>query len=220
MIGPEEREELIQLLPFYVNDTLDAADRKRIDTALVHSAELRDALKQETALKRRIVTGMDNITEQSPEHEAARGAMLNARASAATRPETVKSSALANALSMLSPKRWHPAIALSLALAVPALAGAVANQSNEIARLEAENFRLASGPCEDESAPGRLLIEVKDDARFDRVAELLASEELEIIRSGDFGTLTVKTKKAGADLTAQLERLRATAIIASAEPAA
>lgn len=225
MIDPKELDELIHLLPFYVNGTLDGADRIRVDAALPRSAELRDALLQEYAVKDRIVAGLNAVVHQSPEHETARAAMLNARASAAGAPAAsatvaAKPSGMLSALSFLNPRQWHPAITLSLALAIPAQAAVIASQSSHIAWLKDENFRLASGPCDDVVGGGHLLIEMKDGVRLDAVIDLLSREELEITAASDLGTLTVKTTKTGADMTAQLQRLRASAIVATADPAA
>jgi hypothetical protein len=65
-----------------------------------------------------------------------------------------------------------------------------------------------------------LLVEVSEDAGFQALANLLDSEGLTIVGMGDFGMLTLQSDKAGKDLAAQLERLRANPLIASADPAA
>ena len=226
MIDPKELEELLMLLPFYVNGRLDIAEQPRMEAALAKSPELREALAQERALKERVVAGMNAAVDPSAHSAAAREAVLNARASAASRPVTAMESTppqslgLARALAFLNPRRWHPALALGLAFALPAQAALLASQSAQIAKLEDENFQLASGPCEDRQNANQLLIEVKEETPYSALSQLLASEGLVIIKSGDFGLLTLRSNKTGAERAAMLARLKKANILTSAEPAA
>lgn len=225
MTSRSDFDHLYQLLPFYVNGTLSEADRSLIDTALAQSAELREALAEERQLKARIVAGIDAATQSAPEHASAREAVLKARVSASEQParrdsDTSAQSRFAKALAFLSPGNWYPAVTLGLAIALPVQAAVIAGQSSQIGWLQNENYRLASGPCNDKPAAGRLLVEVSEDAGFQALANLLDSEGLTIVGMGDFGMLSLQSDKAGTDLAAQLERLRANPLIASADPAA
>ena len=225
MTNRNDFDHLYQLLPFYVNGTLSEADRSLIDAALEQSAELREALAEERQLKARIVAGIDAATQSAPEHASAREAVFKARVSASEQPtprgsDTIDKSAFAKALAFLNPTNWYPAVTLGLVIALPVQAAVIAGQSSRISWLQNENYRLASGPCDDKPAAGRLLVEVSEDAGFQALASLLDSEGLTIVGMAEFGVLTVQSDKAGKDLAAQLERLRANPLIASADPAA
>lgn len=218
-------DELYQLLPFYVNGTLSQADRSRIDAALVQWADLRDALAQEQKLKAQFVAGIDAATHSAPDHATAREAVLKARASTSEQlspmnDDDTDRSRFSKTLAFLNPANWHPAVALGLAIALPVQAAVIASQSSQISWLQDENYRLASGPCDDKPSAGQLLVEVKEGAGFHSVAKLLDSEGLAIVSSAEFGMLTLQSDKAGKDLAAQIERLRASPLIASADPAA
>jgi hypothetical protein len=225
MISPEEMKAIEELLPFYVNGTISNANRARVDAALAESAALREALQQEHALKEHVVDGVNASIEQSDEVLAAREALLVARTKVASQPlaaigSNSQPSGMMKALAFLNPKRWHPAVSLGLAATITAQAGIIAGQSGTIAALEEENYRLASGPCEDEQKAGRFLIEVKDGTPYEALASLLEKEGLTISKSGDFGVLTLQSDKKGEELSAQLDRLRKSPLISSAEPAA
>jgi hypothetical protein len=171
------------------------------------------------------VAGVDAATQSVPEHASAREAVLKARVSASEQAATRASdpfdkSRFAKALAFLNPVNWHPAVTLGLVVAVPVQAAVIAGQSSQISWLQNENYRLASGPCDDKPAAGRLLVEVREGAGFQELATLLDGEGLTIVGMAEFGMLTLQSGKAGKDLTAQLERLRANPLIASADPAA
>lgn len=225
MTNRRDFDHLYQLLPFYVNGTLSEADRSLIDAALEQSAELREALVEERQLKAQIVAGIDAAMQSTPEHATAREAVMKARVSASEQPATrgndgIETSGFAKALAFLNPANWYPAVALGLAIALPVQAAVIANQSSQISWLQNENYRLASGPCDDRPAAGQLLVEVQEGAGFQALAKLLDGEGLTIVGMGDFGVLTLQSDKKGKDLAAQLERLRASPLIASADPAA
>jgi hypothetical protein len=225
MISGPDYDALHALLPFYVNGTISDPDRAQVDAALPQSPELREALANERALKGRIVDGVNAVTEQNDEVIAAREALLMARTKVVEAPlaavaDMSEPSGLQKALSFLNPKRWHPAMALTLAAAVVGQAAVIGGQATTIAALEEENFQLASGPCEDRDQKGRIMLEVKEDTGFAALAELLNTEGLKIVDSAGVGSVTVKSGLKDAALTAQIERLRKAAILSSADPAA
>lgn len=221
MTTPDDMQELIELLPFYVNGTLAPDMRAQIEAALPTSALLRDALSQERALQNRVVAGTEEILEQSEPHYEAREAGVMAQTASPARaiPQT-ETKGLSAALSFLNPRRWSPAVALTLALAIPVQAAVIASQAGNIARLEKENFELASGPCDDRDRNGGIVIILKEEAEWKAVTQLLDAESLTIINSGAFGVLTVRGDKTGAEREVVIKRLKLSPVIDSAEPEA
>ncbi len=233
MIERDDYADLERLLPFYVNGSIEPAERQRLDLALADSASLRAALEQERRIQAKLVAGVQAELAASEAGAEARNAALHPRletkreaAPAPTpRPSPTPtparaSSGLAAALGFLNPSRWHPAIALSMAAALPLQGVVIAGKNDVIGQLRDENFQLASGPCEDRPVAGGVQLELADGAKWAEVAALLDTEGLAIAKSGDFGVLTVKTGKQGAELAAMIARLKASALVASAEPAA
>jgi hypothetical protein len=225
MISPKELKEYEALLPFYVNGTLNDQDRIRLDAALSVSEDLRASLEQEQAIRQQVHESIDSRTAQSDESIDARAALLNARTKVSDKPlglvdSPEPTSGLANMLGILNPKRWHPAVALGLAIAIPAQAGAIAYQASRIASLKDENFKLASGPCKEETGSGQILLEVKDGVRFDALMTLIESEGLKLHAHAGLGMVQVKSDKTGAELTSQIERLRKSPLLSSVEPGA
>jgi hypothetical protein len=225
MTDRDDYADLERLLPFYVNGTLDPAQRAQVDLELAGSAPLRAALAEETANQARVVAATEETLAASAGGLEARHATLAARLPEPTVPPRVAPLAarpdrFAAALAFLNPRRWHPAVALSLALLIPLQGAVIASQAGKLDALRDENFQLASGPCEDRPLAGAVQLELADGAKWQEIAALLDAEQLSIAKSGQFGTLTVKTGKQGAELTALLARLRKSPLVASAEAAA
>jgi hypothetical protein len=133
-------------------------------------------------------------------------------------------------LGFLHPKRWYPVAALSLALAVPAQAALIAHLSAEkkqeavqMAALEKRlgelEFQLASGPASG-AARGGIIITLRDDANWAAVSQLLIREGLSILSGPHDGALTLSNAAKGAALDAQIIRLKASPLVASADKAA
>ena len=222
MISPETLQELLQELPFYVNGTASPELRAQIEAALPVSAELREALEQERTIQSRVVAGTGEILAESEPHFEAHEAsvMAGVTGRARSKPESTKSSkaSFASALSFLNPRRWNTAVALTLALAIPVQAAVIASQTTAIAKLEKENFELASGPCADRDRTTGIILELKDDAQWKAVAALLDSEALVITENGAFGVLTVRGAKKGSERDDVIERLKLSPIVSNAEP--
>lgn len=220
MIPDTELQLLQEQLPFYVNGTLSPDLRMRIDAALPKSQKLREALAQERDIQMRIIAGTSDLLDESQPHFAKReAAVAKAVFTQPSAPER-KKTGLAAALSFLNPRRWNPALALTLALAVPAQAAIIASQTSTISKLEKENFELASGPCADRDRTGGILLELADDAQWKAVTELLDAEALTISENGAFGVLTVRGSKKGKDRDALIERLTKSPLVSRAEPEA
>lgn len=228
MTQSHDPEALARLLPFYVNGTLDPADHAALEAGLESSADLREALRAEQQLQARHREGLEAVLSASEpgfeSREAALAARLTPPAAAAPTPQPepapVQSAGLLASLAFLNPRRWHPAMALCLLVAVPAQAAVIVSQGGKIALLQDENFQLASGPCDDRPPAGAIQLELAETAPWKDVAAMLDDEELSIARSGGLGVLTVKTGREGLQLKALIERLRASPLVASADPAA
>lgn len=230
MTGPFDPAEFDRLLPFYINGTLDQHQRDRIEAALASAPELRAALHAEQLLQARHREETEALLAAAEGGLEARHEALVARldepseaqaAPAVAHPDAPSAGGgLMAALALLNPRRWHPALALTLLVAVPAQAAVIATQSGKIALLQDENFQLAAGPCDDRPPAGAIQLELAETAQWKDVAALLDDEELSIARSGGLGLLTIKTGREGQEYRALLDRLRASPLVVSAEPAA
>ena len=113
-------ENLSLLLPFYVNGTLDAVACARVDAALATSEELREELAEIGRLAQGVKTGGrdlgqgDNVRVERVAAKLAHGAT--------PAPLVAPSQKLSGMLAFLNPRSWHPAVALSLAVAAVAQA--------------------------------------------------------------------------------------------------
>jgi hypothetical protein len=130
-------------------------------------------------------------------------------------------------LSFLNPKNWHPAVSLALAAAAIAQAGLLVTQQQEsgqqIAQLEKRvgdlEYQLASGPGE-RAGQADILVQVKPEASWAALSELLANEGLTIVAGPSDNTLSLSSELEGAALDALILRLRASALIEAADKAA
>jgi anti-sigma factor RsiW len=239
----DEIEELTLLLPFYVNGTLDAEACARVDAALAHSADLRVELATLNRLARSVKEGgrgMNEGADNKEQHlakvtEAIKAHEKRSAPMAAMPPtdlgEAKGGSGFSALLGFLHPRRWHPAIALSMAIAIPAQAAVIANLNSEksrsvtqIAALEKRlgelEFQLASGPGGGAAQRGTIMIQLNDDAGWSSIAALLAAEELSIVDGPSDDSLTLHSTAKGAALDAQIKRLRASTLIAAADKVA
>lgn len=226
MIERDDYAEFERQLPFYVNGTLEAPARERLEAALATSPALRAAMSEEQRIQAQLVAGVQQELAVSKAGLEPRAAALHQRLVApAERPAaapaaTSASMSLASALALFNPRRWHPAVAFSLVALIPLQGAIIASQTGKIAGLRDANFKLASGPCEDRPLAGSIQLELVDSAKWQDVAALLDTENLSIAKNGDFGVLTVRSGKQGAELKAQLARLKASPLVVSADPAA
>jgi len=215
----DEFEKFEALLPEYVNGSLGDTDIERLETALRQSGDLKEALERERQLHARFKRGVATMLDDAEKNTEKRLDALKKEAGKQQTAESGEKSQLASALAFLNPRRWHPAIALSLAVAIPAQAAVISTQAVAIASLQDENFRLASGPCAEDTGKSGIILEFAENAGWQEVAELLDGEELTIFERGGFGTLTVRSKKTGAALQAQIDKLDALPIVVSADRA-
>ena len=228
MTSSAQFDELRLLLPFYANGTLDDARRVEVEAALTASAELRRELDVVRGLHEQVQLGGAALAADDARTDAHAEERLSAVMERLPQPPGSsplpgsRTSRLSAALAFLTPRRWVPAVALSLVAVVGAQAVAL-NRSNarsdDLGRQLSdmtEKYQSASGPCEDKAAAGRIALEIKDSANWAAVADLLDSEKLTITDSGGFGTLTVASEAKGAALNAQIARLGQSAVVTSA----
>lgn len=219
-------ERLKDMVPFYVNGSLPDADRKLLEEALPHMPELREEIAIERAVQDRFRRGLATELQAATPPDAARMERLTA----VPRPSgdnTAAPERLAGALSFLNPRNWKPAVTLALAAAavgqlavISGQSGTIADQGAQIARLEADNYALASGQgaCDGEAS---IMVELRDDARWGEVAHLLAGERLLVTRSTAQGILMLRTVSSDPkDIEALIARLSASSLIASVSRAA
>lgn len=208
MTDPADLTPLEQLLPFYVNGTLDAEGRARIEAALPGSPALQRALAGEQALHERLIAATERELAASEAGQAARQAALGARLEEPARAAVAgpaRSGRLAQALSALNPRQWNPAVSLGLALAL----GAAWVAGDKLGLPGGHSYQTASG-CDDGPASKAplLVIRLKDDARWADVEALLSQEQLSIVSGPDEGRLTVRADDPAAkpaELRARLE---------------
>ena len=218
---------LSQLLPFYVNGTLGADDTAQVDAALATSAALREELAVTGRLAQGVKTGGREMTQSEEgdlERQAARLGQIGAQPTSAPRES------LESLLSFLHPKRWHPAVALTLAIAVTAQAVVIGNLNGENAegtskiaalekRLDEVEFQLASGPGSGDVRNASIMVQLRANASWAEFETLLADEGLTIIGGPSDSTLMLSSDNKGAALSAQIARLRASVLIEAADPA-
>lgn len=230
MTQPFDPAALRLLLPFYVNGTLTPGQRAELDAALAASPALRAELAALTALQQQVREHGAALTSNDDAREARLSALveqLPAQERAAPPPlryvPPPAPSRLAAALALLTPGRWVPAVALSLALVVGAQSVALSRSRSDNAQLGTqlaqmtEKYQSASGPCDDAAKAGRIALELRDGATWAQIADLLDAEQLTIVSSGGFGTLTVASQAKDQALTGQIARLRKLAAVASAD---
>ena len=203
-----EYQSLLNLLPFYVNGTLGPTECARIDAMLTTSAELRAELELQHQIAQKTIQEGRVLLSTTSDPEAQLQAIMPKLSQAKVTTETAQTeqgtrTSLASLLSFMHPREWHPAISLSLAVAVAGLAGTIAVQSADqqqsrlqIANLESRvkevEFQLASGPGS-ETIQGSIMIQLRGDAAWSLVEALLNKEDLSIIGGPNDGALSLST---------------------------
>lgn len=216
-------EALKELLPFYINGTLDGADRADLESALAVSSDLRIALEEEREMQSVFNSAMEATMSKANEVQDAEVQPLLDADESETEPGNGR---FAKALSFLNPANWSPAVTLAIAAAaigqtaaLAAQSGTIKEQNLHIAQLEADNFALASGnkDCNSQAA---IIIELNDNANWGEISELFNSESLTIKSSNAQGVLMLEYDGEASTLDSVIERLEASDYILSASKVA
>lgn len=238
MLNKDETEDIAQLLPFYVNGTLSAAECARVDQALAVASELRDDLADIGYMAQMVKAGEKEMMQSEDRSEARLDTVLGyledmpphtAPQRAVQGEVKATPQGIGSLLSFLNPKRWHPAVSLGLAVAFVAQGAALSNLSEgkqesqaQIASLQKRvgdlEFELAAGPGG--QSTGNIMIEIKAGAPWSAVEALLGKEGLSIVGGPSDGAITLSSEAKGATLDAQIKRIRASSLIASVDKAA
>ncbi len=230
-------EALSEYLPFYVNGTIDAADKAAVDEALPDSAELRAALEQERRLQEQFKCSMDAALDDSdtgPELNARSVASHGGSAATAQQRQTgeahgsksdASSGSLTSALAFLNPRNWSPAVTLAGVAVVAGQAailitqsGTISNQNDKIANLEEKNSKLTANQTASEERAD-IAIKLAEGATWRDAADLFGQEDLSIVSGTPQGELLVSRDDAGAKLDEVIERLDASPLVADASEA-
>ena len=215
MTNDQDYEALAELLPFYVNGRLSDTDRARVEQGLREYPPLKTALQRESAFAQRIKKAGDVIMAE-PDKQEERLENLLGNLPDRDFPTSQVTAKPVSALAFLNPKYWVPAVGLSLAAAVAFQASVISTKNSEIDQLQ-EKFQSAGGPCEDHAKDSQIIVEIKDNAPWSAVADLLDGKQLRIVNSDGFGTLTLASKAAPEALAAQVAKLKASPLVQSAD---
>lgn len=220
MTTSDALDRFSRLLPYYVNGTLEEAQRQQVDGALAFSPELRALLAEEERLASAI---RDDTEDRLQAGEGAEGGAMSQMMAGLPGQEPVTPASSANtgglegALAFLSPQRWNPTVLLGAGAL--GLAGFSGWQATLINDLERENYELLEGRQAASPAPD-ILAEFAGEAEWSAIQALLEQEGLAIVSSGGFGLFGLQSGADGETLAAQLERLRASPLVLTADPAA
>lgn len=219
MSSTETEKRLIGMVPFYVNGSLDDEGLREFEQALASSANLQREVAAETELQSRVTSALQNTVDSAG---PAPSGKLSTFMGGAGDNSAAAPGGLAGALSFLNPRNWKPAVTFALVAAAVGQAafiggqsGTISQQETQIAQLEADNYRLASGAV-DCDAEATLLVEVSEAAVWGEVTAFLANEQLLITRSTAQGVLMLRHAEPDTDMAPIVERLNASPLIVSA----
>ena len=221
-------EALKEYLPFYVNGTIKPDDKAAVEEGLAVSSDLRAALVEERKLQAKFNRSMDaELATVSGAAQAGEGAGTQQTPPAAPQAQhAAEPSALRQALGFLNPKNWSPAVTFALAAAavgqtavLASQSGTISDQRAQIAALEDENFRLASGQKDCDEAAS-IILELRDDALWSDAADLIDGEGLSIVSGTGQGVLMLGHDGDDSELEAILGRLNASELVLNASKAA
>jgi anti-sigma factor RsiW len=202
-------EDLEQLLPWYVNGTLEAADRQKIDEALAHDERLRHALS--LAYEDQDAVVKINELVKPPSTALVDRIMEAAAASGRAQQPAIKRSlteAFKNFLVSLSPR--------TLAAAAAAVTVVIALQSATIGMIGSKEPRSELASAEPGLAVGytaRFIVGFAAGATAQEIGTLLDGAGLQIVggpTGGGFYVVEAKLSEAnGAEADKILEQLEA-----------
>nr|WP_298145069.1 hypothetical protein [uncultured Pseudomonas sp.] len=150
-------QRLLELLPWYLNGTLDTAEREQVEALLARSAAAREELQvlRDLAAAVRLDEQATNLRQPAP------GELGWARLQRSLRQETAA-----------APRRdwWKPGLAVAAALVVALQIGILARPAGTDS-----DWRLQSGGAQQQLLSGgyRLQLRLVDSAQWQQIRELL-----------------------------------------------
>lgn len=226
----DDVDELVGLLPFYVNNRLSEPERRQINSALANSNELRAELDEQVAIAKAVKQQGEMMMAGAKDPKVRLAAVVAQLETNAPEPKPAAPRAnLRSLLSFLGPAKWHAAVSLSLAVAVAGMGGTLiaqneAGQAREVQmaalekRLSDAEFQLASGPGGG-IVRGNIMLQLRDTAPWAAVETLLSEQGLTIVGGPSDGALTLSSEAKAAALDAVIVRLKASPLVASVDKA-
>ncbi|MCY7279583.1 MAG: hypothetical protein LH610_01555 [Sphingomonas bacterium] len=217
-------DDVALLLPFYVNGTLGADDRVRVEFALEASVNLRAELEEVQAVAALVHGGGKMIAPNlMPRLDRAEALLARIAPPNAATPDAITlrpvlatpsvQKTWQDRLAMLFAKRWQPALAMC-AIAVIVAQGASLYFA-DTHRAESE-YTVASGP----KAPAtraQIVLQPDPNANWDALSQLISAESLEVTGSiGGMLTLRCQRQCPADDVDSKVAHLRASSLVAFA----
>lgn len=165
------------LLPWYVNGTLDAEDRRRVEAALAQSADLREELELLRQVSAAVVTSTDAMPEPDPAGFDRLMARIDAEPQRTPAAAPARSGFLARAAEWLQAS-WKPAMAAAAVVIAVQGAAIVALVGD---RAGGGDFRTASGPTAGQTE-ARFLVGFADGAALADIRALLERADAVIVK--------------------------------------
>lgn len=189
-----------ELVPFFVNGTLEGEERERFQQALKASPALRLEVEQEVALQTKIKASIAHeMDDMSP--PLAMDVLTNEGADHSGKADSQQ--ALHTALSALNPALWKPGDTL-------ASGDAHIHAGTDVG---GRSIRILRPP----SSQGEAIIaELAKEATLGELLALVRQEKLTPLESSEFGVFDFARINGGKPDDALLERLQAHALIAQA----
>ncbi len=199
--------EIAELLPFYANGTLSAADRARVEAALTDSILLREELAEVQYIAGMVKAGGDviapaNITAPKDRLDALLS-RIEADAALESRRVAVRRAEAAPATSVWSrwfAPRWQPAFAMGM-LALIVVQGAViahliGNATIQNVPAQTDYTSLSGPDSTTVSTKTRLMLRLSPEAKWSDIKHLLESANLNIVAGPHDDVLEVEPANA------------------------
>ncbi|BBK30919.1 hypothetical protein EDC65_1643 [Stella humosa] len=166
------------LLPWYVNGTLDAEDRGRVEAALAQSAELREELELLRAVERSVVASTDAMPDPDPDGFARLMARIDAEPQRTAQPAASQGRGLLARVAGWFEVSWRPAMAAA-ALVIAVQAAAIVALVGDRGEAGGQ-FQTASGASG--TGDARFLVGFADGALLGDIRALLERADAVIVK--------------------------------------
>ncbi|BBK43739.1 hypothetical protein STVA_37590 [Allostella vacuolata] len=165
------------LLPWYVNGTLDADERRRVEAALAQSAELREELELLRQVNLAVVASTEALPEPDPDGFARLMARIDAEPERAPAPAPARAGWPQRVAAWFE-MSWKPAMAAA-AVVIAVQAAAIVALVDD--RGGGGEFRTASGP-QAGAGDARFLVDFADGAPLAEIRQLLERADAVIVK--------------------------------------